>query len=219
MPGRFAGVASEDLIRLAVAALHDIDGRRLFWVDLITGTRDGASADHIEWEDIDWDEVRSDVERWLDGLNPDDGPATVHWPVDDTVILVFRARPRTEMARGWPKPSLTLAETAIPAFYLADGTKKVLSDLSLEEVHLLANGETRVALELPSHRETFEMLAKELEGFGQTNTSELAPAFIEVYAGMLGLTETPPGLGDFDEGWRAINRKDFPIRDDPREDA
>lgn len=55
-----------------------------------------------------------------------------------------------------------------------------------------------------------------MEALGNSNTSELEPAVLEVYATMLGLLENPPGLIDFDEGWRAINDKDFRITGDPR---
>lgn len=46
-----------------------------------------------------------------------------------------------------------------------------------------------------------------MQATGATNTSMLHKLDLELHAAMLALVEGPEGeLGDFDEGWRAINR-------------
>ena len=60
------------------------------------------------------------------------------------------------------------------------------------------------------------MLRNKWRRFAQASTSEMEPLVSEPYASMLGLIEAPPEVGDFDEGWRAINDEDFPMGDDPR---
>jgi hypothetical protein len=61
-----------------------------------------------------------------------------------------------------------------------------------------------------------QMLLDEMEHFGRTSTAEMTPLLLEPTASALGFIEAPPGLGDFDERWRAIEGVRFPIVDDPR---
>jgi hypothetical protein len=200
-------VRNEELIREVVRALGDVDSRALFWVDVIQATRTDAAAPQVDWEAQNWREIRDDVDRWLDELQPSDCPARTTIRISDDVMLVFQARTRTEMARGWKgKPSLTLAETAMPPLQFADGREGSLYDLSIEEIEGLASGHVRLALELPSHRETWQMLLGHMRHFSQKNTAEIEPVILEPYASMLGLTEPPPELGDFDSTWRDMNR-------------
>jgi hypothetical protein len=199
-------MANEELMRLAVGALRTIDSRALFWVDLGVATAPGATAEGIDWDNLDWEEIRADLDRWLDSLDPASCPTSYQVPIDDEVILVFQARARTEGARGWKgKPSFTLAETIVPTIWLDDGEEASLYDLPVETVEALATGRRRLAMELPSHQETWAMLLGEMNRFGHKSTAEVEPMALESYASMLGLTEAPPDLGDFDEGWQAIN--------------
>lgn len=157
------------------------------------------------------------MDKWLDGLDPDGPPATATWPITENLVLVFRARGRTAMAREWrDKPSLVLAETPTPDLQFADGSTGSLYSLSLDDVHALVTGERRLALELPSHREVWDLLYGEMRALGYADTSEMNPMLLEPIASALGLKEAPPGLGDFDEGWRAIHGVEFPMTDDPR---
>lgn len=211
-------MANEELLRAAVRGLRDIDSRRVFWVDLGIATRKDATADQVAWDELDWDEIRADIDRWLDELDPDDRPAQLNWPITEALLLVFQARGRSVMARGWrEKPSLVLAEAPTPELHFADGGTGSLYSLSLDEVHGLGSGERRLALELPSHREVWEMLYGQMQALGFANTADMDPTVLEPFAFALGLKEPPPGLGDFDEGWRAIYGAEFPLIDDPRD--
>jgi hypothetical protein len=210
-------MTNEELSAAAANALATIDRRRLFWVDIGVMTRDGGSLADVAEGEIEWAAIRAEVDRWLDVLEPDAAPAQTTWPLTDRVGLFFRARPRSPLARGAPTPSFTHAKTQIPKFYLDSGEERSLANLTLDEVRQLARGERRLMLELPSHRAAFESLADMMEHFGRSSTAEIHPTELEVFAGILGLIEVPPGLGDFDEGWRAIhNLPDPPIIDDPR---
>ena len=62
----------------------------------------------------------------------------------------------------------------------------------------------RVVGQGASYPETFAMIADMLEHFGMTEVSQLPNEQITVFAGALGLVEPPPGLGNFDQGWRAV---------------
>lgn len=197
----------EALIRSAVRTLRDVDARALFWIDVGQATRTAAVDSKVDWEAQDWDGIRETVDRWLERLQPADCPATQTIPISDDVMLVIRARARSEMARGWTaKPSLTLAEPIVPPLQFADGREGSLYDLSIQEVEALATGQMRLALELPSHRGTWEMLLDQMRAFGQTSTVQIEPMILESYASMLGLTEAPPELGDYDSTWHDLNR-------------
>ena len=80
----------------------------------------------------------------------------------------------------------------------------------------LASGQQELAITLPSHQVTWQMLLAEMEHFGRTSTAEMTPILLEPTASALGFVEAPPGLGDFDEGWRALEGVDYPLVDDPR---
>jgi hypothetical protein len=200
-------VAKEELMRLAVEALRDIDSRALFWVDLGVATREGATAEGIAWNALDWEKIRADLDQWLRSLDPTSCPTSYQVPISDEVMLVFQVRARAEAARGWKsKPTFTLAETIVPTIWLDGEEEASLYDLPIDTVEALATGRRKMALELQSHQETWAMLLGEMNRFGQKSTAEIDPMVLESYASMLGLTEAPPDLGDFDEGWRAINR-------------
>lgn len=211
-------MANDELIRAAHGALGDLDPRAFFWIDVGVATCGGASTDHVEWEELDWEELRASLERWLDQLDPASCPTSFQVPVEEDIMLVFRVRARTPMARGWKaKPSLTLAETVLPTVWFEDGAEASFYSLSRKDVEALATGRRKLAIELQSHRETWEMLLGEMNHFGHNNTSAMRPTVLETYASMLGLTEAPPELGDFDTAWRAINHTPpEEDEDDPR---
>jgi hypothetical protein len=49
------------------------------------------------------------------------------------------------------------------------------------------------------------------------STTQMPKIELEVYAAALGLVDdVPRGLGNFDEGYRAVNGIEFPVVDDPR---
>ncbi len=88
---------------------------------------------------------------------------------------------------------------------LAPGGRRQLISLSLDDVDALAAGAARVVGQGASYRDTFATLAGEMRHFGLGAVAELHPTVVTGYAGMLGLVEPPPSLGNFDQGWRAIN--------------
>jgi hypothetical protein len=174
-----------------------------------------------------WPSIREEAEAWLETLEPDtldpsseEAVLAFGVPDRDDVRLLLRARPRSLQARGYNRQrSLVVAAAppVTPALRFADGTSESLYALPIDTVRDLAAGLRKLAIELPSHRDTWEMLLDQMEHFGQANTSEMEPLVLEPFASALGLADPPPGdLGDFDEGWRAINNVEFPIVDDPR---
>ena len=58
---------------------------------------------------------------------------------------------------------------------------------------LLAEGEVRLAIELPSHRETWLMLHGEMVAAGFATTAAMAPIEIKAFAAELGLADDLPG--------------------------
>ena len=214
-------MAGEEVRRIAARELAGIDRRAFFWVDLAIGTPkdEPEHADRVSWNEIDWDEVRSDIDKWLDGLDPDEPPTTAQWPVNENVLLVFRARGRKADARGYHgMPSLVIAEPSAPELHFADGTTGSLYSLTRDEVQSLAAGENKLALDLPSHRETWGMLFEQMLAFENANTSEIPRLWLEPIASALGLKDAPSELGDFDETWRLLHGVDFPMTDDPRDE-
>jgi hypothetical protein len=100
----------------------------------------------------------------------------------------------------------------------ADGETASIYALAVETVRDLAAGRLALAIALPSHRETWTMLAQEMDGLGYVNTAEMPPLFLEPIVSALGLGADPPGgLGDFDETWRLLHNVEMPMVDDPRE--
>jgi hypothetical protein len=61
------------------------------------------------------------------------------------------------------------------------------------------------------------MLYESMSSTGAENTSDVCSAELEMIAGALGLVEGPSGLGDFDEGLRAVYGLDVPMFGDPRD--
>lgn len=217
---------SDKLKAKAVEELRGIDHQNLFWVDIAVATADGASSDDVDWEEFDWAAVRAQLDEWLptldaDTLDPAGSAATLTWPAPgrDDVLLVARARARSREMRGNTRyPSLAIADPEeIPELQFRDGTSGSLYALSIETVRDLATGEQALAIELPSHRATWLTLLEEMQHFGYGNTSEIARLLLEPTASALGFVAAPDELGDFDETWRAINRVDFPIENDPRD--
>jgi len=198
----------------------------MFWIDTAVATLSGSSAADVDWSTLDWAAIRIELDRWIDTLNPDtldmqSAGAQFHVgvPSRDDVMLVFRARPRTEQARGHQRePSLVIGERPpLPLLHFDDGSSGYLNNLSIEMVKGLAEGRRKLAISLPSNQDAWEMLLEEMQHFGHDNTSEMEPLLLEPTAAALGLTVQPAGLIDFDEGWRVVNRVDMPITDDPRD--
>jgi hypothetical protein len=219
-----------ELEREAGRELRDLDARAYFWIDVAVAKVHGTSADDVDWTVLDWPRLRDEAEAWLETLDPDtvdpstpDAVLPFEVPGRDDVKLLLRARPRWPELRGYKRQrslALATAPPETPPLQFADGASESLYALPIETVRDLAAGRRRLAIELPSHHETWDMLRGQMEHFGQANTSEMEPLVLEPYASMLGLADAPPGdPGDFDEGWRAIHGVEFPIVDDPRRGA
>jgi hypothetical protein len=178
--------------------------------------RPGA-VDRVDCQAYDWGALRAKLQGWIAAL-PEGGAAALDEPVNHELFLRVSAKPRSDAMRGVRRwPSFNLAGTApFPTLHFADGRTADLGSLTLFEVQELADGEARLAIEQPSHQEAWAALLEIMLLHGAPDTSALNRLEVEVYAAMLGLTESPTGeLGDFDEGWRAINR--LPSRfDGPR---
>jgi hypothetical protein len=215
-------VGSEELKRYAGRGLRDLDERLIFWVGLsVASAKDAPGAvDRVDWESYDWSALRTDIEAWLVGL-PDGTSATFDHAVNEELHLMFTARPRRDAARGLRRmPSFNLSDSPpFPPLQLADGSTADFATLTLFEVQAFADGEMRLAIEQPSHQVAWGALLEVMLTQGVPDTSALNPLELEVHASMLGLAESPGGeLGDFDEGWRAVNNQ--PSRfDGPREDS
>jgi hypothetical protein len=218
---------SDELRDEAARALGDVDERALFWVDVATLTHAGAGAENVDWKTLDWAKIRNQADQWLatldpDTLSPQSDAAWLTWPVPgrDDVRFGLHARPRMR-ARGYKRqPSLVIAKPPPPPpLQFEDGETASLYELPIETVRQFAQGHRRLGIELVSHRLTWDVLLRQMEHFGQTNTSEIEPLLLEPIASALGLVEAPPDpLGDFDEGWRAVHDIDMPLLDDPRQD-
>jgi hypothetical protein len=217
-------MANDELRSTAARELRHIDPRFRFWVALGVATPRGSdtSADDVDWTAFDWAPVRDELEAWLDGL-PDDTPETTKpVPVNEELVLVFIATPRRADAVGYRRmPSFKYSDAdPFPPLRFADGDAGSLESLPIGVARELAAGDRTLAIALPSHQEAWQMLAQQMDAQGLADTSPMHSVELEVYASMLGLVDPPAGpLGDFDEGWRAINRVDMPIVDDPREDG
>jgi hypothetical protein len=215
-------VTSDELVEVAKRELREIDRRSLFWVGLgvETASGSGVSAADVDWESFDWPSLRDALDRWLDGLPSDTSEVLYRWPVSDHLRLPFFARPRTAVgARGYRRmPSFNLSDPdPLPPLQFEDGETASIESLPAETVRDLAVGNRRLAIELVSHRAAWTTLYEVMSAMGRSNTSEMSSLELEVHAGALGLVEEPlDGLGSFDEGWRAVNRLDVPLFDDPR---
>lgn len=197
--------------RTVFEALRPIDPKGLFNVSLAEmDFRD--VGEHVP-EDFPAAELAAFVDDWLDGLDPDASvdpnapPSQTEWR-GGGVRLVIRARGRGPSWRGWTDvPSFNMLEPKFGDLHLVSGEERRLIDLTLEEIDGLARGELRLVGQGASYQETFKSIGDEMRHFGLRSVAELPPAAIEVYASMLGLMSAPPDLGNYDAGWRDINRR------------
>lgn len=192
----------EKWLREIIESLRAVDPPALFWLGL--SEVDFRQAPGHQLNDFPFDGLRAFVDEWLSTLDPDGAEATTEWH-GGGVRLGFRAKGRKTMERGWTAmPSLNLLEQRMADLHLVDGGRRQLHTLTLAEVGRLASGELRVVGQGASYQETFKSVAEMLEEFGLNEVAELPPAVIQTFAGMLGLVEAPPELGNFEQGWRAV---------------
>lgn len=185
-------------------ALRPVDAPALFWLGIIEPV-DLSAATGERLEDFPADDLRRWVDEWLSELDPDGEPAQREW-IGGGVRLHFRAMGRRVENRGWTAmPSFNQLEQLMDQLHLADGGDRDFISLSLEEVDQLARGELRLVGQGASYQSAFEMLAGEMRTFGQVRVAGLHPTVITSYAGMLGLVDTAPGMGNFEQGWRAVH--------------
>jgi hypothetical protein len=190
--------------RSIFAALRPVDPQALFWLGIIEPVDLSAAGGHRA-EDFPADGLHGWVDEWLSKLDPDGEPAQREW-TGGGVRLHFRAMGRSVENRGWTAmPSFNQLEQAMDQLHLADGGDRDFISLSLEEVGRLARGELRLVGQGASYQSTFEMLAGEMRAFRQDRVAGLHPTVIASYAGMLGLVDTAPGMGNFEQGWRAVH--------------
>ncbi len=185
-----------------IESLRAVDPPALFWLGL--SEVDFRQAPGHQLDDFPFGDVRAFVDEWLSTLDPDGPEATTEWQ-GGGVRLGFRAKGRKAMARGWTAtPSLNLLEQQMADLHLVDGGRRQLHTLTIDDVRRLASGELRVVGQGASYQETFKSIAEMLEHFGLSEVAELPPEVIQTFAGMLGLVEAPPELGNFEQGWRAV---------------
>jgi hypothetical protein len=221
---RIGSMADDELRTTAARELRHIDPRFRFWVALCVAKPRGtdASADDVDWTAFDWAPVRDMLEAWLDDLPVDTPESSKPVPVNEELVLVFIATPRSAGAVGYRRmPSFKYSQAdPFPPLRFADGDTGSLESMPIGVARELAAGDRTLAIALPSHQQAWQMLAEQMEAQSLSDTSPIHSVELEVYASMLGLVDPPTGpLGDFDEGWRAIKRLDMPIVDDPREDG
>jgi hypothetical protein len=218
-------MSNDELTTAAARELRHLDPRFRFWIALGISKPQGShtSANDVDWTNFDWASLRDDLEAWLEDLSDDTAPETSKtFLVTDELALVFLVEPRRKAAVGYRRmPSFKHSDPdPFPPLNFADGSTGALEALSIAAVSELAAGQRALVIALPSHREAWDVLREAMQAAGISSTSEMDRLQLETTASMLALTEPPSGpLGDFDEGWRAINRVDMPIVDDPRDDG
>jgi hypothetical protein len=146
------------------------------------------------------------VDKWLEGLDPDRDDARTEWE-GGGVRLVIRAKGRGPGWRGWKDmPSFNQLEPEIGDLHLTSGERRRFTDMDREEVGRLASGELTVVGQGASYRDTFQGVAEEMDHFGWKTVADMPEPAMQTYAAMLGLTTATPGLGNYEAGWRALNR-------------
>jgi len=146
------------------------------------------------------------VDAWLGGLDPNGGDATTEWK-GGGVRLVIRAKGRGKSWRGWKDmPSFNQLEPAIGDLHLTTGEPLQVNDMDREQVGRLGSGDLTVVGQGASYRDTFQGMAEEMDHFGWKAVADMPEPVMQTYAAMLGLTTASPGLGNYDTGWRALNR-------------
>lgn len=103
-------------------------------------------------------------------------------------------------------PSFNLLEPKIGDLHLSSGERRRFTDMDREEVGRLASGELAVMGQGASYQDTFRGIAEEMDHFGWRTVADMPEPVVQTYGAMLGLTTAAPGLGNYDAGWRALNR-------------
>ena len=190
--------------RTVFEALRPIDPEAQFNVGLAELDFRGV-LDHSP-DDFPVEELAAFVDGWLEGLDPDRDDATTEWN-GGGVRLVIRAKGRGPGWRGWKDmPSFNKLEPEIGDLHLAAGERRPFIDMDREEVGRLATGDLSVVGQGASYKDTFQGMAEEMDHFGWKTVADLPEPVMQTYAAMLGLTTASPGLGNYDAGWRALNR-------------
>ena len=186
-------------------ALRPIDPRAAFHVSLLElDFRDVSGHEPTAFPAA---ELVASVDAWLEGLDPDCGEHHTEWS-GGGVRLLIRAKGRGPSWRGWRDiPSFSLLEPEIGDLHIVGGSRRRLIDLTLGEVDQLASGQLRVVGQGQSYQETFSMLADEMRHFQWQSVADMPPPVIQAYAGMLGLMSGPPGQGNYESTWTALNRR------------
>jgi hypothetical protein len=196
---------AETWTRSVYEALRPIDPKAHFNVGLAELDFRGTAGHRPA--DFPANDLAAFVDGWLDGLDPDDSEAsTIEWD-GGGVHLVLRARGRSQSWRGWKDmPSFNQLEPEIDDLHLTSGEHVKLIDLDREQVGRLASGDLSVVGQGDSYQDTFQGLAEEMDHFGWKTVADMPEPVMQTYAAMLGLTTATPGLGNYDAGWRALNR-------------
>lgn len=192
--------------RAIYESLRSIDTDARYWVGLAELDFRGAVEQRLD--DFPFDDLRESVDGWLAKLSPDTAQGQEYEWRGGGVRMRFYARARSANEDGWSAmPSFNQLEQRMSDLHIVgDGTREFIS-LTLDEIDRLAKGELRLVGQGDSYQGTFKMLADEMRHFGLTQIAEMHPTVITAHAGLLGLVEPPPGLGNFDQGWREINRR------------
>jgi hypothetical protein len=103
-------------------------------------------------------------------------------------------------------PSFNQLEPEIGDLHLTSGERRRFTDMDREHIRRLASGDLSVVGQGVSYRDTFQGLAEEVDQFGWKTVADMPDPALQTYAAMLGLTTAAPGLGNYDAGWRALNR-------------
>ncbi len=103
-------------------------------------------------------------------------------------------------------PSFNQLEPEIDDLHLVSGERMRLIDLDREQIGRLASGDLSVVGHGASYQDTFQGLAEEMNHFGWKTVADMPEPVMQTYVAMLGLTTATPGLGNYDAGWRALNR-------------
>jgi hypothetical protein len=182
---------------------REIDPQALFWVGLLEADF-GDAPDH-RFEGFPAGELKEWLNAWLSELDPHGREFEREW-IGGRVRLRFRAKGRTPAARGWPAmPSFNLLEQAMSDLHLVEGGRRQFISLTLDEVEQLAGGELQVVGQRGRNRESFQMLAREMQHGGRERVADLEPMAITAFAGRLGLVEATPSLENFEHGWQSID--------------
>jgi hypothetical protein len=197
---------AETWTRTVYEALRPIDPEAQFNVGLAELNFRGTPGHRPA--DFPASDLAAFVDGWLDGLDPDangESP-TIAWE-GGGVRLVLRALGRSSRSRGWKDmPSFNQLQPEVGDLHLTSGERRRFIDMDREQIGRLAGGDLSVVGQGASYQDTFQGLAEEMDHFGWKTVADMPEPVMQTYAAMLGLTTATPGLGNYDAGWRALNR-------------